>query len=121
VAGATDTEQLDVNATGGRDFGFVLEAPLGNIFRGNRAVGNVYVFAGNVDEIEQVFAHEPHVALQTIRLHRKIFVQIERDHVGQRKSFFAVQADQFGVDIDGRGSGRQAEDASFAFGGALPD
>ena len=55
----------------------------------------------DVDVVEQVLAHEAHVALQLVRLHREVFVEVERDDVLEREPLFLVQPDQLVVHAHG--------------------
>ena len=71
--------------------------------------------------VEQVLAHEPHVALQLVRLHREVFVEVERDDVPERQALFPVQPHQLVVDADRRAAGGQAQHAVAALGRALAD
>ena len=66
-----------------------------------------------------MLAHEADVALQLVRLHRIVFVEIERDDIRQRQAFLAVQPHQLVVDADRRAARRQAEHALPPLGGAL--
>ncbi len=56
----------------------------------------------NVDQVEQVFAHEPHVALQLVWLHRVVFVEVEGDHICERQAFLAMHPHQFIINADRR-------------------
>ena len=84
-----------------------------------RAVGNMAVLGRDIDLVEQVLAHEPHVALQLVRLHRVVFVEVERDDVLERQALFAMQAHQFVVHADRRAAGRQTEHAVATFSRTL--
>ena len=64
---------------------------------------------GNVEVVEEMLPHEAVVALQGVRLHRPILVEVERDDRLERHPLLAVQADQFVVDADGRRAGRKAQ------------
>ena len=71
VARAADAQELNIDPAGRRDLLFV---PLAEVValarRGNRAVRNVNVRRIDVDVVEQMLAHEAHVALQLVGLHR---------------------------------------------------
>ena len=71
----------------------------------------------DVDVVEEVLAHEAVVALQLVRLHREVFVEVERDDVLEREALLLVQADQLVVDARRRRAGGQAEDALRPVGG----
>src|SRR5688572_24107151 len=64
--------------------------------------------------IEQMLPHEPNVALQLVRLHREVFVEVERDDVAERQAFILMQPYEFAVDAYRRAAGRQAKDAVAA-------
>ena len=101
VTGAADAEDLNVDAAGSSNAGFVVAAVVGNSFGRNGAVRDVCLPRRDVNVIEEVFPHESHVTLHIFWLHRMVFIQIECDDVSEREAFFAVEADQFGVDASG--------------------
>ncbi len=121
VTGAADAEELEVDSAGGGDGGFVLLAEGGDGFGGEGAVGDVDVLARDIDVVEEVFVHETVVALELAGVHGEVFVEVEGDDVLEGEIFFLVEADEFGVDGDGGGSGGEAEDGGLVFCGALAD
>src|SRR4051794_17880094 len=63
----------------------------------------------NIDEVEQMLAHESHVALQLVRLHRIILVEVERDDIRERQPLFAMHPHQLVVNSDWSVSRGKAE------------
>ena len=111
VPGAADAQELNVDAARLGDLLFVPAAVVVHLLDRQRAIGHVPVAGRDVDQVEQVLAHEADVALQLVRLHRVVFVEVERDDVRERQPFFAVQPHQLVVDADRRAAGRQAQHA----------
>jgi hypothetical protein len=77
MAGASDAEQLQIDAARLGNLLFVLLTVGMDLIDRQRSVGNVNVPAGNIDAIEQMFVHEAMVALQLERLHRIVLVEVE--------------------------------------------
>ncbi len=73
------------------------------------------VLGGDINVVEQVFMHKPHITLKGIRLHGIIFIQVKSDHIPETQALLAVEADQFVVHGDRRRTGSQAQDTGFAF------
>ncbi len=74
-----------------------------------------------VDQVEEVLAHEPVVAVDRLRRHRPVLVEIERLDAGERQSFVAVHAHQLAVHADRRRSGGKPEYAAAPFRGSATD
>ena len=109
VTGSTDAQNLHVNATAiPRSAASYCSQNRPTCSSGSVPSGMWMLARIDIDQVEQVLLHEPHIALQLVRLHRKILIQIESHHIGERQALFSMQADQFVVDPDRRGSGRQA-------------
>src|SRR5690606_27468106 len=87
VAGATDTQYLDVDTPQLSNTIFIGNAIGCNLLFGNGAVRNVDVVARNVDMVEQVLVHKPNVTLYRIGLHRIVYVQVERTHMFEAEAF----------------------------------
>ncbi|MEY3458023.1 MAG: hypothetical protein RL215_1180 [Planctomycetota bacterium] len=102
VTSASDTKNLNVDAAGGRDSTFVFAAVISDAIHRYGAIGHVGLSFGDVNVIEEMFLHEPDVALHVFGLHGVVFVKVEGDHVAEGEAFFAVEPDQFGIDT-GRG------------------
>ncbi|PNW61404.1 UNVERIFIED_CONTAM: hypothetical protein BEN50_25900 [Euhalothece sp. KZN 001] len=100
---------------------FVPLAVGGDFLGGQRAVGNVHVLRIDVDVVEEMLVHEPDVALQLVRLHGEVLVEVERDHVLERQPLFLVQADELVVHAGGRGARREAQHGGAVLGGPLAD
>jgi len=99
---------LDVDAAGVFDLFFVGRAEAGDVVHVDRAVGDVDVVRGDVDVVEEMLVHEPHIALEFVRLHRPILIKVECHHVLKRQALVAVQTDQLAVHAGGRRTRRQA-------------
>ena len=89
VARAADAQDLHVDAARLGDLLLVPAAVVVHLLDRQRAVGHVPVARRDVDVVEQVLAHEADVALQLVRLHRVVLVEVERDDVGERQPFLA--------------------------------
>ena len=116
---SADSQNLNVDATRSRYAGLVIATVVVDPLRGYRAVRHVPAARRNVDVIKQVLTHEPDVTLHVLRLHRIIFVQIERNDVAKRQALFAMQANQFGVDARRSRPGGQTQHTRSTLG--LPD
>jgi len=79
------------------------------LLRFDRAIGDVDVLGRNVDAIEKGFLHPAPVTLRVVRLHGEVFVEVERYDAREVECGLAVQSDQFAVQADGSGAGRQSE------------
>ena len=117
MAGSTDAEDLQVDPTVIENGFFILAAKFIHVLEGNRAIGNMNVGRRDVHPIEQMLVHEAVIALQFHRLHRKVFVEIERDDVLKAKPFVLMHSDEFFVDARGCGTGGEAENALLAESG----
>lgn len=78
---AADAQELNIDAAYLLDFVFVPFAVISHLFDRQSAVGYIGLLGGDVDQIEQVLAHEADVALQLVRLHGEVLVQVERKDV----------------------------------------
>ena len=119
VPGATDAQQLQVQSARIADLLLVGAAVGVHVLDRNGAVGNVGIFGRDVDVVKKMLPHEPPVALQFIRPHWQILVEVEADHVGETQPLFFVQANEFGIDAGGCRAGGKAQDAAPAAGGTL--
>jgi hypothetical protein len=109
VAGAANAEQLQVEATVLFNQLVVALAVSFYLLDGQRAVRNVHVFGPNVHVVEQLLVHEVDVALELVRLHGVVLVEVEGDHVLEAEAFLAVQADKLLVHANGRRAGGQTQ------------
>src|SRR5690606_19549917 len=101
-------QHLDVDPAEAGDLLFIVAAESGNTVLRQCAVGDVYLFFGYVDMVEQVLAHEPDVTLQRVRLHRIVFVKVESINVFEAKAL-VVHLHQLGVYPRGSRSGSEAK------------
>ena len=108
---AADAQELNVDSARLGDFLLVPAAIVGNLLDRDRAVRHMPIPRVDVDEVEQMLAHEPHVALQLVRLHRKVFVEVERDDIRERQALLAMHPHQLVVDADRCAPSRQAQHA----------
>jgi hypothetical protein len=70
---------------------------------------------------EQVFPHEPVVAVQAVRRHGEVLVEVERDDVPEAQAVFAMEPDQLAIDSDRGRAGGQSEHRGATGGAALRD
>jgi len=119
VAGAADTEQLEIDSAGAGDELLVLRAGGGGIRARDGAVGEMRALRVEIDMVEQVLAHEVVVALRLVGRDRVILVEIERDDIREAQALFLMEPHQFLVDVNRRGTGREAEHGEAAFVFAL--
>jgi len=66
----------------------------------------------NLDEIEEMFAHESAIALKLLGSHRKVLAQVEHHDVLEREPFFAMQPNQFGKHAGRSRAGGKADYAA---------
>jgi hypothetical protein len=92
-----------------------------NFFARDVATRDVNVGGIDVDVIEQILPHEPVVAVDAVRRHRVVLVEIERDHVGEAQSFLPVASNQLAVNANWCGSRRETEYGMPTFLGASTD
>jgi hypothetical protein len=85
------------------------------------AAGDVHVLALDVDVREQILPHEPVIAVDAVRPHGVVLVEIERHNVGERQPFVAVEADELAIDTDRCGARGESEDRLIAAGFLLAD
>jgi hypothetical protein len=62
--------------------------------------------------VEQMLAHEPHVALQRLGLHGVKFIEVERHNIAKAQALLLMHPHQFVVYRDRSASGRQSQDAN---------
>src|SRR5690606_22710949 len=121
VAGLADPQDLEVDPADGPDRGLVFPAVLLDLLPRDIASWNVDVLRPDVHVFEEVLPHVPAEAVDAIRVHRIVLIQIERHHVAEVEAGLAVHPDEFPIDADGRGSGCEAEDGLLARRGLRPD
>src|SRR6202035_5811965 len=109
VPRAADSEELQIESARFLDLALIRAAVGNDLFDYDRAIEHVHVFRADVNQVEQMLAHEAAIALQFERLDREVFVEVERDDVRKRQPFLAVQPDQLGINADWGRAGRQTE------------
>ena len=92
VTVAAEAEQLDVDAAGLDDAGFV-GAALG-VEIGRDAVRNMGAGDVDVDMPEKIFLHEKPVRLGVCRRQADVLVEVERRHFAEIQALIAMQSDQ---------------------------
>src|SRR4029079_11103273 len=102
VAGASDAEELKVDAPGVGDGGLVPAAVLDHLVPGNVASGEVHLPGRDVEKGEEVLPHEPMVGVEAPGVHRVVLVEVEGHHPGEGKAFLPMHPDQLAVDADRR-------------------
>ena len=97
VTRASDAQDLQVNAAHRINRLFVLPAMGEDLVRCDRALGDVDVFLGNVDVIEQLVCHEAAIAFRVVPLQAVVLIQVEGDDVLEAQALLLVQADQLAI------------------------
>jgi len=121
MPGPTDAQQLDIDSSGGPDRLFVGPAVGRYVRRSQGTVGNVGPIRLQVDVIEEMLPHEAPVALERLRVHGEVLVQVEGGHAPEAEPLLTMQANQLFVDRDGGGAGGQAQDGPPVLHPAGPD
>ena len=81
---------------------------------GGVPVEDVDVLRRLVDVVEQVLVHEAVVALGMVLGKPHVFIHIERDHVLEGNLSRLDHADEFGIGLDGGGSGAKSEHEGYS-------
>ena len=121
VARAADAEELQVDAARGANHALVGVAHRAHFVLARGAVGDVGVRRIDVDPVEQVLAHEAAVALQLVRLHGPVFVEVEGDDILEGQPLLAVEPHELVVDARRRRARRETEHAALALRGLRAD
>ena len=80
VAGATYTQNLQIDSAGFLDFSLIAQAVILDGARRGIALGDVDIFFENVHMIEKSFVHPTVVAVGIDRAYRVVFIKVEGDH-----------------------------------------
>ena len=121
MARLADTEYLQIDAAGFFYRYLVGLALHFDIVARNIATRDVDVLRAHVDVVEEILPHEPMIAVDALRLHRIVLIEIERHHIGEIETFLAVHLDQLAVDPNRRASRCEPEHGVPAFSPALLD
>ena len=121
MPGASDAEDLQVDAAGVGDRLLVGGARGGDPRLRQTPVGEVHVLGTNVDVVEEMLLHEAAVALMARRIDRPVLVEIEGDDVREGEAILAMHANEFLVERGRRGAGREAEHAGAMLRGSRSD
>ena len=117
VAAAADAEQEEVEPARALDGALVLGGvALDGLWR-EVAARDVDLRLRDVDVVEEVLPHEPVVALEILRRHRHVLVDVEGDDVGEVEPFLAVHPDELLIHADGRRAGGEPQHGGVASGG----
>ncbi len=116
VAGLANAKQLEIDPARSADCRFIGLALGVHALARKIAPGDVNLRRRNVHLREEVLPHEAVVGVDAVRCHRVVLVQIERHHVLERQALIAVKPDQFPIDPDRGGTGREPQHR----GAALP-
>ena len=73
------------------------------------------ILGQNINVIKQVFSHEPVIALQSVWLHRPVFIQIKCDDMFERELFFGMEPNEFVVNTDWGATGCKTEYSFLVF------
>lgn len=111
VAVCADAEDLEVDAAGLFDFGFVLRALEIGVECG--AVRDVDLVGGDVDGVEEIFVHIMVVALVASGVERVVFVEVKGGDLAEVDFAGFVAFDDFGVGAEWGATGGESEDASW--------
>ncbi len=118
---AANAEHLNIDAPCLGNQRLVLLAEGLDLFSLQVAAWDVNVAVRDVHVIEKVLTHPAVVAVDRLRIHRPVFIEVERHDAREVESFFAVQADELAIDADRRRSGRQPQHGRLALIVSLPD
>ena len=121
VPGLPDAQDLEVDATDLRDRPLVLRSVRFHLGSRDVPARDVHPLGIDVHVLEQVLPHEPVVAVEALRGHRVVLVQVEGDHLGEIEALVAMEADQLAVDPHRSRSGGQTQDGRAALGAAGAD
>src|SRR5438552_2945645 len=121
VARLTDTEYLQIDAAAFFYRYLVGLALHFDIVAQNIAARDVDVLRAHVDVVEEILPHEPMIAVDALRPHRVVLIEIERHHIGEIETFLAVHLDQLAVDPNRRASRCEPEHGVPTFSPALLD
>jgi hypothetical protein len=73
------------------------------------------ILGQNINVIKQVFSHEPVIALQSVWLHRPVFIEIKCDDMFERELFFGMEPNEFVVNSDWGTTGCKTEHSFLVF------
>ena len=109
VAGLSDPEDLKIDSTCISDRSLVRLTFVIDLGTRNIAARDVDVLGTHVDVVEEILPHEPVIAVDAVRLHRVVLVEVEGHDIGEVEAFLAVHLDQLAIDPDGRASSGESE------------
>jgi hypothetical protein len=121
VSGLSDAQDLEIYSAGVGDGGLVHVALDIDLLARNVTPWNVDVLGPDVDVIEEILPHVPVIAVDAVRSHRVVFVEVERHNVRKVELFLAMHAYQLAIDADRRAAGGKPEHRVPARRPSLPD
>ena len=121
VAGAADAENLEIQTTASLNLILVCLAVGGNLFLCYRAAGQVDVFGGDVDVVEEVGVHEVPVGLYVLTGQTIVFIKVEGGYILEGKTLFLVKTNELGIETKGRSTCGQAQYYALALSCAAAD
>ena len=121
VTGLADAEYLDVDPSGITNRLLVGVSLGGNLVTGDVAARDMDILRANIDLVEEILPHVAVVAVDAVRPHRIVLVEIERHDVGEVQTLLAVEPRELAVDPDRRAAGCQSENCARACLSSLDD
>src|SRR5262245_51558490 len=109
-----DAEDLDVDAAGLANRGFIFRAVVVDFVNPGRAIGNVDVLAADVDVIEERLEHPAAIGMRIVTGHRMVFIKIEGNQLRKIEPGILVQADQLAIETHWSRAGRQPKQGRFS-------
>ena len=110
-----DAEDLEIDATGFADGGFVLVTKEGHIF--GEAIWDVGSGWGDIEMIEEIFVHKSVVASWVGGVEADIFIEVKSGDSAKVEGLFLMEPNEFAVERERSASRGEAEDG----GGFFPD
>ena len=109
VPGLSDPQDLEVDAARVLDGMLVVAAVRLDLVPRQVAARDVHVLRIEVYVLEEILPHEPVVAVQAVRSHRVVLVEVEGHDVRKIEAFLTMEPDQLAVDADRRRAGSEPQ------------
>lgn len=113
VTSAANAQNLNIYPSIGLDLVLIVRTKLNHILSPDLAIGNVDIFPGNVDVVEEVVIHVVIVRLGVVVLDGIVLVQVESDHPLKTQLSVFVQTHQLPVNSDRSAPRGQAQNEYF--------
>ena len=101
VTSAANAQNLNIDSSIRFDLVLIVRTKLDHTLSADLPIGNVDVFAGNVDVVEEVVIHVVIVRLGVVVPDGIVLVQVESDHLLKTQLAVFVQTHQLPVNSDG--------------------